>query len=103
MTAQKLGRKGRRGTAAGGLGQYPLGMPRGTLGEGRHLAPLALFFLSLPLLAAPDSGLASISSSWVTYPLVWSNVLAADHHPGQCQKAVAQVADLERTERDRLP
>lgn len=70
--------------------------------EGTWL-PQAHFFLSLPLSAAPDRGLASIPASWVTHPLVWSNVLAAHHNPGQHQKAVAQVTDLERAERDRSP
>lgn len=40
------------------------------------------------------------SLSQETHPLVWSNVLAADHHPGQGQEAVAQVAGLGR---DGLP
>lgn len=54
--------------------------------------------------AVPDNGPGSTPAdrgpaSWETHPLVWSNVLAADHHASKCQKAVTQVVDLEREHR----
>lgn len=76
-----------------------LGEVYGTLGRDGP-APQGLLPPESPTLAAPDHGLVSAPTdhspaSQETHPLVRSNVLAADHHPSQCQEAVAQVADLE--------
>lgn len=67
-----------------------------------------LLLLSQPLFAVPESRVGSAPAdcspaSWETHPLVWSNVLAADHHPSECQEAVAQVADLERAQEMGVP
>lgn len=67
-----------------------------------------LLLLSQPLFAVPESRVGSAPAdcspaSWETHPLVWSNVLAADHHPSECQEAVAQVADLERAQETGVP
>lgn len=73
-----------------------------------HLPPQLLLLLSQPLFAVPDSRVGSIPAdcspaSWETHPLVWSKVLAADHHPSKCQEAVTQVADLERAQEKGSP
>ena len=97
----EVGRKGRRGT-----GQVPGSWVEKALWDaGRRQRPATpSLLLSQPLFALPDSRLGSSPadcspSSWETHPLVWSNVLAADHHPSKCQEAVTQVADLGREHR----
>lgn len=86
----------------------------GTVGRKRPWLSQAGFSLSLLPSAVPNSGLGAIPVNPTllggedtaghphpnpgpreTHPLVWSDVLAADNHPSQRQKAVAQVAGLE--------
>lgn len=69
----------------GGLGQDSLGRPVG------HWEKTEVCSQGP---AVPDIGLGSTPpnhspASWETHRQVWSNVLAADHHPSQCQEAVA--------------
>lgn len=78
-------REERDRASAGGMGQDALGRPVG------HWEKTE-FCSQGP--AVPGIGLGSTPAnhspaSWETHRLVWSNVLAADHHPSQCQEAVA--------------
>lgn len=120
MTAGKLGRKGRRGGGQlQGAGQHLLewllrhGGRKGLWQPSPLFSwPLTLWFLmegwfhpgcyGPTFLDAVDTGTQPYPApaSWETHPLIWSDILATDHHPGQCQEAVAQIADLRERERE---